>query len=500
MVPLFFGDYSFPEHPAIHDLLQVFLLDKSSKQKDFHHSLQLHAHLMGLALAARVSRGLDLAYDHAHDAFKNKQKPERRNEFISCYNYTHEETERILHHALAHPHPRPSFLDMMNQPSSSAILTFLHRLRTDPMVLATAFRNLQSQELDTLLSPDRATAQAYNHGGSRVSRERGYSMQSGSSHSTQQPSPLNQSSSQDRQQPHNQGSVPNFVNGQDLVHVILCNLFGPSSFEREHTLRARVLKSILVGLLTDKKGERLMTDILERYVAQSEWQQSSRVKANFERTLLDIVHRGESTLVGFTDDELNANIVPTIYGQFAQPLGRMPSAPIMKIDITDPTNLQQHRYGSSFKDGDRIGTVDPPRSRAHAERSDRQAIIEEFYVEACLEILDALNEFSPPCIFELSRMIFDEIDERTKPYASLIIIVKFFFYRFMNKCIAYPEVIISFYFLLGRIYGRKVITVVTCYLLIDLWNDAGGVYFGKTATEYLVHNTPTTISLCNKHS
>lgn len=325
-------------------------------------------------------------------------------------------------------------------------------------------------------------------------------MQSGSSHSTQQPSPLNQSSSQDRQQPHNQGSVPNFVNGQDLVHVILCNLFGPSSFEREHTLRARVLKSILVGLLTDKKGERLMTDILERYVAQSEWQQSSRVKANFERTLLDIVHRGESTLVGFTDDELNANIVPTIYGQFAQPLGRMPSAPIMKIDITDPTNLQQHRYGSSFKDGDRIGTVDPPRSRAHAERSDRQAIIEEFYVEACLEILDALNEFSPPCIFELSRMIFDEIDERTKPYASLIIIVKFFFYRFMNKCIAYPEVIISFYFLLGRIYGRKVITVVTCYLLIDLWNDAGGVYFGKTATEYLVHNTPTTISLCNKHS
>ena len=86
-----------------------------------------------------------------------------------------------------------------------------------------------------------------------------------------------------------------------------------------------------------------------------------------------------------------------------------------------------------------MGSMDP-RSRAQTERSDRQAVIEEFYVEACLEILDALSEFSPPCIFDLSCMIFDEIDERTRPYASLIIIVKFFFYRFMNKCIAYPEV------------------------------------------------------------
>ncbi|KAG0046472.1 hypothetical protein BGZ83_008362 [Gryganskiella cystojenkinii] len=440
MDPLFFGDYSFPEHPTVHDLLQVFLLDKSSKQRDFHHSLQLHAHLMGLALSARLSRGLDLAYDHAHDAYKNRQRPERRTEFISCYNYTHEETERILLHALAHPHPRPSFLDMINQSSSFAILAFFHQLRTDPTILATAFRNLQAQELDTLLSPDRATAQAYSHVGNRVARERGYSMQNGPSHSTtgQQSSPLNQSSSQDRQH-STQGSVPNFVNGQDIIHIILCNLFGPSSFEREHNLRTRTIKAIFTGLLTEKKGERLMTDILERYVAQSEWQQCSRVKANFERTLLNIVHRGESTLVGFTDDELNANILPMTNSQFNQPLGRMPSVPIMKTDITDPTTLQQARYGNSYKDNtDRVGAVDS-RSRTQSEKSDRQAVVEEFYIEACLDILDALNEFSPPCIFELSRMIFSEIDERTKPYASLIIIVKFFFYRFMNKCIAYPE-------------------------------------------------------------
>ncbi|KAG0299020.1 hypothetical protein BGZ96_000046 [Linnemannia gamsii] len=37
-------------------------------------------------------------------------------------------------------------------------------------------------------------------------------------------------------------------------------------------------------------------------------------------------------------------------------------------------------------------------------------------------------------------MIFAELDDGARAYASLIIIVKFFFYRFMNKCIAYPEV------------------------------------------------------------
>ncbi|KAG0346734.1 hypothetical protein BG004_000982 [Podila humilis] len=36
-------------------------------------------------------------------------------------------------------------------------------------------------------------------------------------------------------------------------------------------------------------------------------------------------------------------------------------------------------------------------------------------------------------------MISQDIDEKAKPYASLIIVVKFFFYRFMNKCIGYPE-------------------------------------------------------------
>ncbi|KAF9135161.1 hypothetical protein BGW39_004357 [Mortierella sp. 14UC] len=451
MEPLFFGDYQFPDHPTLQDLLQVFLLDKSSKQKDFHQSLQLHAHLMGLVLSARVSRGLDFAYDHAHDAFKNKQRPDRRTEFVSSYNHSYDETDRILHNCLAHPQPRPSFLDMMSQASSSTILAFLHRLRTDPTILATAFKNLQSQELDTLLLVEKPAQSTHNHShsGGRSGRERSYGVGSighGFQQSASQPQllpPQQQQQSQQRQQ-QTASNIPNFVNNQDVVHIIFGNLFGPSSFEREHTLRTRTVVSIFVALLSEKKGERLMVEMLERYVIQSEWQHVSRVKARFEKTLLDLIHKGEWSLSGFSDEELNANMLPFAHGpsqhlhhihhQHHQSLGRMPSVPVMKVVTTDELVTGVKENGDSAGDSDGRAKFQGGR-----EGTARQAIVEEFYTEACLDILGTLKEFTPPWLLEIARMVFAELDDRAKAYASLIIIVKFFFYRFMNKCIAYPE-------------------------------------------------------------
>ncbi|KAG0380644.1 hypothetical protein BGX24_006589 [Mortierella sp. AD032] len=406
---------------------------------------------MGLVLSARVSRGLDFAYDHAHDAFKNKQRPDRRTEFVSSYNHSYEETDRILHHCLAHPQPRPSFLDMMSQASSSTILAFLHRLRTDPTILATAFKNLQSQELDTLLlveKPAQATHH-HSHSGGRSGRERSYGVGStgyGSQQSASQPHLLSTQQQQQNQQRQQQTSstIPNFVNNQDVVHIIFGNLFGPSSFEREHKLRTRTVVSIFVALLSEKKGERLMVEMLERYVIQSEWQHVSRVKAGFEKTLLDLIHKGEWSLSGFSDEELNANLLPFAQGpsqhlhhihhQHHQSLGRMPSVPVMKLVTTDDLVTGVKDNGDSV--GDSEGRS---RSQTNRDGTSRQAIVEEFYTQACLDILSTLKEFTPSWLLEISRMIFAKLDEGAKAYASLIIIVKFFFYRFMNKCIAYPE-------------------------------------------------------------
>ncbi|KAG0215503.1 hypothetical protein BGX28_009551 [Mortierella sp. GBA30] len=449
MEPLLFGDYPFPENPSLQDLHQVFLLDKSSKQKDFHQSLQLHAHLIGLALSARVSRGLDLAYDHAHDAFKNKQRPDRRNEFISSFNYAFDETERLLQ-TLAHPQPRPSFLDMMNQTSSTAILTFIHRIRTDNTILATAFKNLQSQELDALLLPERsaAIAQTQANLGHRTSRERGNSMQNPNTYSPHQSSSQQQNPTLSYRQQQSQG-VPNFANNQDIVHIILANLFGPLNFERECALRANALKSVFVALLTEKKGERLMIEILERYVTLSEWQHNSVVKAPFEKMLLALLHKGERILSGFTDEELNANTSAFTSSsshshhllhlqQHHHTSGRMSSVPVVKPAVDDSTCsiLDPHAFRS--QDAAAEGKT-PEAHIPHPALTAQQSIVEEFFTEACLKILKTLKEFIPQCLTQLSRLIFAELDDNARTYASLIIVIKFFFYRFMNKCIAYPE-------------------------------------------------------------
>ncbi|KAF9952025.1 hypothetical protein BGZ70_000766 [Mortierella alpina] len=407
---------------------------------------------MGLALSARVSRGLDLAYDHAHDAFKNKQRPDRRNEFITSFNYAYDETERILHHALAHPQPRPSFLDMMSQSSSTAILAFLHRIRTDPTVLTTAFKNLQSQELDGLLLPERSPALAHTqaHLGHRHTRERGNSMQATSSYqSTQQSSSQHQVPANSSHKQQSQGAIPNFVNNQDIVHIILGNLFGPPNFEREHTLRASLVQTIFVTLLMEKKGERLMTEMLERYVTHSEWQHNSLVKAPFEKTLLALIQKGEQILAGYTDEELNANTHPLTASSSQnhnlqhlhhhhQSLGRMASVPLMKAPIVDSTMPAPNQPGPEHHDSPSSAKTTESRPSL-PELTERQAVVEEFFTEACLRIVDALKEFSPPGLLQLSQMIFAKLDSSAKSYASLIIVVKFFFYRFMNKCIGYPE-------------------------------------------------------------
>ncbi|KAF9919926.1 hypothetical protein FBU30_010360 [Linnemannia zychae] len=103
--------------------------------------------------------------------------------------------------------------------------------------------------------------------------------------------------------------------------------------------------------------------MLERYVIQSEWQHVSRVKAGFEKTLLDLIQKGDWSLAGFSDEELNANLVPFtpgpsqhlhhIHHQHHQSLGRIPSVPVMKIVTADDisTESKENEYSTGDNDG-----------------------------------------------------------------------------------------------------------------------------------------------------
>ncbi|KAF9976243.1 hypothetical protein BGZ73_008950 [Actinomortierella ambigua] len=376
----------------------------------------------------------------------------------------------------------------MTQGSSKAILDFVHCLRTEPKVLARAFANLQSQELDHLTIPERpvSTIQsaATATGGSMASmtslpsskvgqatlsrgfsgastkppsaRERSNSLfmqgslgsQSsvfGSSTKHSHGSPVStqsrsQSSAQGASTTLGQGSdstIPNFMNNHDVVHIILENLFGPSSFESETRLRRDLVATIIAELLAERKGDnRLIGEFLERYLTLADWQHSSRAKAKFEVMILDILQRGDKALDGYSDQELNAEMSTSTLPATKASLAF--AAPHHAGHGDSAAGTGRTDDSISRKIGEPLGRKEnlPPML---PRLTTRQSKVEEFFTEACLEILECLREHFPPSLLQLIHAIFERVDDDKHGYATLVIITKFVFYRFMNKCIAYPE-------------------------------------------------------------
>ncbi|KAG0225595.1 hypothetical protein BGW41_004606 [Actinomortierella wolfii] len=435
---------------------------------------------MGLSLSTRLFRGLDSAHEQAHEAFKHKQRPDQRHVFVSVFNQAYEEAERTLHRALAAPQPRPSFLDRLTQGSSKAVLDFLHLLRTEPKILARAFANLQAQELDHLTIPERplsasqgATAaspttasSAQKYGQATLSR--GFSGTSAKPPSARERSnslflhgSLGSQSSvfgsaknshgsssftQGRSQTAAQGgstvsglgsdsTIVNFMNNQDVVHIILENLFGPPSFEGETQLQRNLVATIVAELLVERKGERLIGEFLERYLRLADWQHFNRSKAKLEATILGIIHRGDSALNGYSDQELSTemavNQLPVTKASLATVSAQGGSGDSMAAFRMDES--LSHRIGEPVVRRENLPPTLP-------RLTTRQSKVEGFFTEACLEILDCLQECFPPNLLLLIRAIFSRIDDDKRAYATLVIVIKFVFYRFMNKCIAYPEV------------------------------------------------------------
>ncbi|KAF9166537.1 hypothetical protein DFQ26_007609 [Actinomortierella ambigua] len=441
---------------------------------------------MGLSLATRLLRGLDSAHEQVHEAYKNKQRPDQRHAFVSVFNQAYEDAERTLHRAFGAPQPRPSFLDRMKQASSKAILDFVHCLRTEPKVLARAFANLQAQELDHLTVPERpmptsqsAAALSGTPTGSSMAsstskigqatlsrgfsgasakpssaRERSNSLFLHGSLGSQSPvfgsakhSHGSSGSTQSRSQTGAQGApvvsgsgpdytIPNFMNNQDVVHIVLENLFGPSSFESETRLRRDLVATIIAELLAERKGERLIGEFLERYLTLADWQHSSRAKTEFEATILGIVHRGEIALDGYSDQELNVEMATSTLPATKASLAFVAAHQSGTADSATTTLRMDDSF--SRKIGEPLARKEnlPPML---PRLTTRQSKVEEFFTEACIEILGCLQENFPPSLLQLIHAIFERVDDDKHAYATLVIVIKFVFYRFMNKCIAYPE-------------------------------------------------------------
>ncbi|KAG9294618.1 hypothetical protein G9A89_008097 [Geosiphon pyriformis] len=381
----------------IYGLRYLLSLDRYARQDDFRESLQLHTHLLGIALAARVYYSLDQVYAHLHDMFKHEQ----RAEFAASYNYLQDTQDAILEYALAAPQPRSSFLDYISFKCSKTILEFLMFVRQTPDIVATAFQQMHSQDLDTLLTTEKVTL--YTNG-SINNRE----------------ALLN--------------NLPS-INRFDIVDILLKGIFGPSSFLQEDRLRMRMWAEIFARLIAKKKGERFLLDVLDRYAFLSPW----TAKKSFELQLMKILQRGDTLLENVTDEEVPKDAP---YSAFSLPfLGIIGNGiGVTNNGVPKPSNISIP-LSSTFEELGQEFTSSEQESQEKSQEDEKPTEMELFLDRACLELLLVLDrdDVIPARILSLSRAILKQVPEQFRHHATVFLIVQWFFHRFLGRAITYPE-------------------------------------------------------------
>ncbi|CAG8499772.1 12271_t:CDS:2 [Ambispora gerdemannii] len=345
----------------IYGLRYLLLLDRFSRQDDYRESLQLHTHLLGIALATRVYQSMNASYAHLHDLFKNEQ----RAEFAAAYNYLQDRQDVILEYALAAPQPKSSFLDYISFKCSKTVLAFVSFVRQNPELVASAFQQMSPPDLDNLSITEKFT--------------------------------LSNNNSNSRQ------NIPN-INQLDIVDLLLKGIFGPSTFPQEDRLRLNMWTAIFVKLITDKKGEKFLLDVLDRYVHLSPW----TAKRAFEMQLMKILQQGDLLLESATNEQIPKDESYTAF-----------SLPFFGI------------LGGNNNNG----------NTSMNNATSRISNIEKYLDNACIGLLQVLDreDVIPARVLILSRTILNQVPEESRRHASVFLIVQWFFHRFIGRAITYPE-------------------------------------------------------------
>ncbi|KAJ1909709.1 hypothetical protein IWQ60_011025, partial [Tieghemiomyces parasiticus] len=182
-----------------------------------------------------------------------------------------------------------------------------------------------------------------------------------------------------------------------LLHTLLFSLFGSPAHPREDTLRLELWTPVMVRLLSERKGEQFVLKVLERWAHHPEYQDPD-AKGQFETQLLRILHRGAK--------------FPRWVREYAA------------------TAHQHHHHHPSTLAG-----RGPPGSPT----TSRPVDLEPFYDDACVDVLTVLPRFVPRPLVRLSRRVFAQLPAESHLYASLLIILRFLFYRFLQRAVTSPE-------------------------------------------------------------
>ncbi|KXN75112.1 hypothetical protein CONCODRAFT_76598 [Conidiobolus coronatus NRRL 28638] len=178
-----------------------------------------------------------------------------------------------------------------------------------------------------------------------------------------------------------------------LPIILTYSLFDNPQFASEEKLRLDLWSKIHVNLIKERKGERFLLNSLDRYVRLHNW----TPHGSLETQLMKILRKGESILKLSEEETINRHLM--------RPRSRSYS------------HTSIHQVASTTSNSD----------------------IEKFFDQACIDLLGILDKYIPPCLIALSHSIIKSLPPHLHQYANILLMLKFFFFRFLGKVITYPE-------------------------------------------------------------
>ncbi|KAI8055393.1 hypothetical protein BDF22DRAFT_381878 [Syncephalis plumigaleata] len=425
--------------PTLAGLRFLVSLDQHQREHDVRDTTRMQSRLLRLHLAARRLVQSEDDYDRLHELFRN----ERLRNFVTHYERRCQGLEQAVAEQLyanldlplgqtipgsLSPVLTGTFLDALTPSARRTCLRFITYLRTNPATIADVFYRASDQELHNLLpNEDGGTTGQYgNLGGGSFGMGNNYanynampssplaSPGSNSNSNNNNNSSNNSSNHGSNGNNHNgngssiygngnqhNGSNTNFAqhSAGNVIDLLISGIYGSYDFASEQRFQLKLWTTVFVRLISERRGERFLLDVLDRFVRRSGWS----ARGALETQLMKILRRGEEIV--FDSHR------------------RSP----------DPSSLAANNASSSNLPS-RFRNITP----SATDELDNAAA-DAFFDHACEEILAVLDLYIPTCLLALSRSVLSELSSDLRQYAIILLLVKFFFFRFLGRAITYPE-------------------------------------------------------------
>ncbi|KAI9598147.1 hypothetical protein BDF19DRAFT_420437 [Syncephalis fuscata] len=388
--------------PTLAGLRFLVSLDQHQREHDIRDTARVQSRILHLHLANRLVIQSDDDHDRLHELFR----PERLRNFVGHYERRCQGLEQAIadNCMLISIYLLVVILDTLSPSARRTCLRFVAYLRTNPSVIADVFYRASDQELHSLLPNDELNATTNGYGNN------GYGNNNGHTNYTAMPSsPLASPSISMNGTNGSSGNNGNYASGNsqsagtginapsNVVDLLISGIYGSYDFASEQRFQLKLWTTVFVRLISERRGERFLLDVLDRFVRRSGWS----ARGALETQLMKILRRGEEIVLD----------------------GNRRSADSNAANLNTPATPSRLRTTTNYNAVNEIDNL----------------ATDAFFDHACEEILAVLDLYIPTCLLALSRSVLSELPSDLRQYATILLLVKFFFYRFLGRAITYPE-------------------------------------------------------------